>query len=109
MSILIRRKIALTVNSGAAFIFGAPGLGEPKPKTPIDRAIDAIVGALASVVSRKFASAEQNQRNKELEEKSQVVIKRALERRGRKANEMMLVMVLATDPSSRDTVMEGNY
>ncbi|KDR83931.1 hypothetical protein GALMADRAFT_150974 [Galerina marginata CBS 339.88] len=101
MTVFIRRKVALTVHSGAAIVIGSPGLGEPTPKTQIDRVLDTIVGGLASVVSRKFFSAEQSKRNKELEEKTQVAIKTALEKNGRKLSEMLSVMILATEPASQ--------
>jgi len=98
MSLLVKSNVALTIQSGAAFIIAAPALGGANPNRPIDRAIRAIINALVAVLTRKFGSAEQRKRNKEVEEKSKEVVNRVL---GNRTKDMLNVILLATEPASQ--------
>ncbi|PPQ65957.1 hypothetical protein CVT26_010719 [Gymnopilus dilepis] len=95
LTIFLRKKIALTVNSGAAFVIGSPGVTDRKSRRPIDRIIDKVIKGLAGVVNRKFVSKEQRKRNAEFDEKYKEALTRAL---GPRVRDMFCVMILGTEP-----------
>ncbi|KAF8914157.1 hypothetical protein CPB84DRAFT_61505 [Gymnopilus junonius] len=98
MTIILRRKIALTVNSGAAFVIGSPALNGRKPRGLVDRVINNIIKGFAAVVNRKFVTDEQHKRNDEFEGKYKEAVRRAL---GSRTRDMFCVMLLATESDSQ--------
>ncbi|KAJ3518078.1 hypothetical protein NLJ89_g94 [Agrocybe chaxingu] len=98
MSLLRKRRIALTVDDSTAFVFAAPPSVVSEPTGPLDRTSTVIIRILTSILQRKIVSSEQRKRNQELEDKTKKAIENSL---GDRVKDMVTIMILATDPDSR--------
>ena len=134
ITLLMKRRVALTIESGAAFVFAfasfvrsksrlfelrivsrKPAHSQADPENPIGKVVTAIISGLAGILSRRVGTVEQRKvesekpfidytllkpqkRNQEVEEKTRKALDRVL---GDRIKDMLTVMILATEPSSR--------
>ncbi|KIM46362.1 hypothetical protein M413DRAFT_441454 [Hebeloma cylindrosporum] len=98
ITLLMKKRVALTIESGAAFVLAKPGHSETGAKNPIGKVVSAIISGLAAVLSRRIGTAEQRKRNQEVEQKTQKALDMVL---GDRVKDMLTIMILATEPSSQ--------